>query len=69
MPSLLLWGDGDEIVSRAMQDDLAAALGDARLAVYPGAGHSPHWEQPRRAAEDIAAFATATTAPPPARPG
>ena len=63
VPSLLLWGDGDEILSRAMQDELATALGDARLAVYPGAGHSPHWEQPQRAAADIAAFA-ARTAPP-----
>lgn len=57
VPSLLLWGDADAIVSRAMQDDLAVALGDARLEIYAGAGHSPHWEQPQRAAADIAAFA------------
>ncbi len=61
VPSLLLWGDADPIVSRAMQDDLAEALGaGARLEVYPGAGHSPHWEEPRRSAGDIAAFALRT---------
>jgi pimeloyl-ACP methyl ester carboxylesterase len=55
-PTLLLWGDADDLVSRAMQDELEARLADATLVVYPGIGHSPHWEDPTRVAADVAAF-------------
>ena len=41
---------------RAEQDALLAAIPDARLVVYNGAGHSPNWEQPERVARDIEAF-------------
>ena len=55
-PTLLLWGDQDALVPRAEQDALLAAIPDARLHVYSGAGHSPNWEQPERVARDIEAF-------------
>lgn len=55
-PTLLIWGDRDGLVPRSEQDALLAALPNARLEVYAGAGHSPNWEQPRRVAGDIEAW-------------
>jgi len=56
-PTLLVWGDADALVSRAMQDQLVTHLSDARLLVYPGAGHTPRWDDPVRFSHDVAAFA------------
>jgi pimeloyl-ACP methyl ester carboxylesterase len=58
-PTLLLYGDRDAIVPRAMQDALAAAIPAVRLAVLSGVGHAPHWEEPQRVAAEIARFALA----------
>jgi non-heme chloroperoxidase len=62
-PTLIQWGDRDAICPRSDQDALLAAIPRATLEVYPGTGHCPHWEQPERAAAEIAAFAAATRAP------
>jgi non-heme chloroperoxidase len=56
-PALILWGDQDAFCPRSDQDALVAAIPQARLEVYEGTGHCPHWEQPERAAAEIAAFA------------
>ncbi len=40
-PVRLIWGDDDEIVPRAMQDELVARLHQAELLVYQGAGQHP----------------------------
>lgn len=53
---LLVWGDGDPLVSRAAQETLTARIPDAELVVYPGVGHTPRWERPQRFAEDLAWF-------------
>ncbi len=55
-PTLLLWGDGDPIVSREMQDALTECIPASTLTVYPGARHTPRWEDPERFAADLAAF-------------
>ena len=55
-PALLVWGDQDAILSRTDQDALAGALPNSRLVVYPGAGHSPHWEEPEHFASDLVSF-------------
>lgn len=55
-PTLILWGDEDAFCARGDQDALVAAIPQARLSVYRGTGHCPHWEQPARAAAEIAAF-------------
>jgi non-heme chloroperoxidase len=55
-PALLVWGDQDAILSRGDQETLANALRNSRLVVYPGAGHSPHWEEPEHFASDLVDF-------------
>jgi pimeloyl-ACP methyl ester carboxylesterase len=55
-PTLLLWGDADVLVSRAMQDQLAAHISGAELIVYPDVGHTPRWDAPSRFSADLAAF-------------
>lgn len=55
-PTLLLWGDGDTLVSRGAQQELADAIANARLLVYPEVGHTPRWEEPLRFVEDLAGF-------------
>lgn len=56
-PTLVLWGTQDVLCPRADQETLLAAIAGARLAVYEGAGHALHWEEPERFAADLAAFA------------
>jgi pimeloyl-ACP methyl ester carboxylesterase len=56
-PTLLVWGDADPLVDRDMQTTLVTRVRDAELVVYSGAGHTPRWEDPRRFAADVAAFA------------
>jgi non-heme chloroperoxidase len=55
-PTLLVWGDTDQLVSRTMQDRLMSLIPAAELIVYEGVGHTPRWEEPSRFADDIAAF-------------
>jgi non-heme chloroperoxidase len=55
-PTLLVWGDADTLVPRTMQDHLARSIPDADLAVYPGNGHTPRWEDPLRFSSDLASF-------------
>ena len=55
-PTMLIWGDGDEIVGRHMQQQLAELIPNADLLVYSGIGHTPRWEDGSRFASDVAAF-------------
>jgi pimeloyl-ACP methyl ester carboxylesterase len=55
-PTLVIWGDRDELIPREDQERFLTALPQARLAVYEGASHVVHWEQPERVADEIAAF-------------
>ncbi|HEX4173204.1 MAG TPA: alpha/beta hydrolase [Acetobacteraceae bacterium] len=56
LPTLLLWGERDGIVSveygRAWQNEIPAA----RMEIIAGAGHFPHWEQPQEFADRVAHF-------------
>jgi pimeloyl-ACP methyl ester carboxylesterase len=54
-PTLLVWGDQDQLSRRNEQEALVAAIPHARPSVYPG-GHNLHWEKPERFAADLAAF-------------
>ena len=55
-PTLVVWGDRDGFLTRASQEALVEAIPDARLLVYPGAGHVFYWEEPDRVAADLATF-------------
>lgn len=58
VPTLIVWGDQDDLAlsSRAVQDELMRTIPDADLIVYPGVGHSPHWERSTRFAADVTTF-------------
>jgi pimeloyl-ACP methyl ester carboxylesterase len=56
MPTLLVWGDADPLVSRDEQDLLARNIRNSELLVYPGVGHTPRWEDPVRFSSDLAGF-------------
>jgi pimeloyl-ACP methyl ester carboxylesterase len=47
LPTLLLWGERDGIVSTSYGEMWRAQICGARLEVVAGAGHFPHWEQPQ----------------------
>jgi pimeloyl-ACP methyl ester carboxylesterase len=46
LPTLLLWGAEDRIVTPAYGEGWRRAIPGARLQIIPQAGHFPHWEQP-----------------------
>jgi non-heme chloroperoxidase len=56
VPTMLVWGDADDLVDRDMQRRLAATIGDVELVAYRGVGHTPRWEDPARFAADVARF-------------
>jgi pimeloyl-ACP methyl ester carboxylesterase len=56
-PTILFWGEHDNFSTYEQQQDLASEIPGAELRVYAGAGHSLHWEEPRRFATDLANFA------------
>ena len=55
-PTLIIWGERDELLP--LQDGylLAAAIPGSRLIVYKDTGHVVLWEQPERVATDLADF-------------
>jgi non-heme chloroperoxidase len=55
-PTRIVWGDQDAYCPRGDQVLLAAAIPGSELIVYEGTGHALHWEEPARAAADVAAF-------------
>lgn len=57
VPTLVIWGDQDDILPRSDQQTILDAIHGARLLTYEGAGHAVHWEQPERVVADLAAFA------------
>lgn len=57
IPTLVLWGEQDGIVSADYGRAYAAAIPGARFELVKGAAHHPHVERPSRFAEAIAKFA------------
>jgi pimeloyl-ACP methyl ester carboxylesterase len=55
-PSILFWGERDNFSTYEQQQELVSEIDGAELRVYAGAGHSLHWEEPRRFAGDLANF-------------
>lgn len=65
VPTLLIGGTGDALVTPERQQALASAIPAATLTLYDGVGHSPHWENPHRFAADLAAFVARVATRPP----
>src|SRR6185503_9297980 len=55
-PTLIIWGDKENIFPRSEQDMLAASLRNSVLKVYPDIGHAPVWECPEQVAKDLQEF-------------
>ncbi|MEM9595711.1 MAG: alpha/beta hydrolase [Acidobacteriota bacterium] len=55
-PTLIQWGEDDRWIPLSVGQRLEALIPDARLVVYPGAGHVPMEEIPEETARDAAAF-------------
>jgi len=60
-PTLIIWGDHDDLLPRADQQAMAAAIPGSRLVVYDDTGHLVVWEQPERVATDLTAFMKASS--------
>lgn len=56
-PTLIAWGDKDEIFPLGEQRTLEATIPGATVKIYD-AGHAPHWELPAAFAADLTAFTT-----------
>jgi len=59
VPTLVLWGAQDRIVTPAYGRAYAAAIPGAQFAAIAAAGHFPHIEQPDAFARHVLSFATA----------
>ncbi|HEX8249654.1 MAG TPA: alpha/beta fold hydrolase [Pyrinomonadaceae bacterium] len=55
-PTLILWGDKENVFLRGEQDLLKAKISNSTLKVYPETGHSPHWEKPEMFVRDLNEF-------------
>ncbi|KPF61610.1 hydrolase [beta proteobacterium AAP51] len=55
-PTLLVWGDQDQMIPIANAQDYLKSLPNARLVVLPGVGHVPHEEAPAAALAALQAF-------------
>jgi pimeloyl-ACP methyl ester carboxylesterase len=55
-PTLIVWGDHDDLLTRDHEERLAAAIPNSRLVVYEDTGHLVLWEQPERLASDVTSF-------------
>lgn len=59
-PTLVLWGDKDNLIPLAAGERLAAAIPGAEFIVYDNVGHLPMEEVPGDVARDIEAFLDAS---------
>lgn len=57
LPTRLLWGAQDRIVTPAYGERWRAMIPGATMDIIPDAGHYPHWEQPEAFARQITDFA------------
>jgi pimeloyl-ACP methyl ester carboxylesterase len=59
VPTLLIWGASDGVVSVAYAEAFCQMIPGARLVVIPEAGHLPQVEQPERFVEHVLSFTAA----------
>jgi non-heme chloroperoxidase len=56
LPTLLVWGELDQVFTRVEQDALLDAIPGSRLISYAATGHAPHWEVPSAFVADVLGF-------------
>ncbi len=56
VPTLILTGDGDQLIAPARATAMAAVVANAMLAVIPNAGHLPMMEQPAATTTTLLSF-------------
>lgn len=61
MPTLIVWGEHDDIIPVSHAHAAHEAIPGSRLEVFEGAAHFPHAEQPGRFVEVLCDFMAATT--------
>lgn len=59
MPTLVMWGATDALISAEYGERFAAILPNATLVIYPEVGHIPMEEVPARSAADVQSFLAA----------
>jgi pimeloyl-ACP methyl ester carboxylesterase len=57
LPTLLLWGERDGIVTPAYGERWRELVRGARMEIIADSGHYPHWEQPDEFVRRLTAFA------------
>jgi pimeloyl-ACP methyl ester carboxylesterase len=57
-PTVIVWGDQDDLCSRAEQEILLAGIPNSRLSVYRGEGHVVNWEKPEAIAAELVDLAS-----------
>jgi pimeloyl-ACP methyl ester carboxylesterase len=60
LPTLIVWGEDDQIIPLAHGEAAHAAMPNSRFVVFPAAGHMPHDDAPDRFVELVVEFCTAT---------
>jgi pimeloyl-ACP methyl ester carboxylesterase len=60
MPTLIIWGDRDNIIPISHALAAHEAIPGSRLEVIEGAGHFPHAEEPARFVEIVSEFILTT---------
>ncbi|MDD5560030.1 alpha/beta hydrolase [Candidatus Methylomirabilis sp.] len=55
-PTLIIWGEQDELFPVAVGEQLHASIRDSELVVIEGSGHMPMWEKPDETNQAILEF-------------
>lgn len=55
-PTLILWGEGDDVLDKADATRFERAIKGSRLTVIPKAGHAPHLDRPEQSAAHLLSF-------------
>lgn len=55
-PTLIVWGDKDQLISLDVGKAYHGAIAGSQLVVFTECGHSPQYERPKETAETILAF-------------
>lgn len=63
MPTLVVWGESDKVVTPAYGRAYAAEIPSARFEVIPAAGHYPHIERPAAFVASVTEFLDAAKTP------